>query len=320
MAPRKGSTARTPAGRLHSDSVAAKPPEPIQQLSQLVEREGGVVLATYREPLGAHWLLLAMLPLERVRATPYQRELSESHVKHLVEAMPKVERFLDPVIAVPGPEGGFWTPNGLHRLEAMKRLGARSITALVLPEQALATKILALNTERAHNVKDRSLEAVRMERALAEAGDERREDEFEEVFEEPAWLTLGLCYEARPRFAGTAYAPVVRRCEAFFAASLGQAIEARRERARLLLELDDAISVVVDALRQRGLQSPFLRGFLVARANPLRGSGRARTTAPVPFAPTVRKMIERVKAIDPARVRPQEIAALGGGGGLEPEP
>jgi ParB-like chromosome segregation protein Spo0J len=80
----------------------------------------------------------------------------------------KTGRFLDPVITVVAPGGGFWTPNGRHRLEAMRRLGAKSITALVVPEREVAWQILALNTEKAHNLKERSLEVIRIYRGLVD--------------------------------------------------------------------------------------------------------------------------------------------------------
>jgi ParB family chromosome partitioning protein len=37
----------------------------------------------------------------------------------------------------------------------MRRLGARSIAALVVPNREVAWQILALNTEKAHNLKER---------------------------------------------------------------------------------------------------------------------------------------------------------------------
>jgi len=133
-----------------------------------VEKEGGLALSGFRDPLGGHPLLFAILPIERVQPTPYQRDLSEAHHKRLAGVIDKTGRFLDPVIAVPAPDNGFWTPNGLHRLEAMRRLGARSITALVIPDREIARQILALNTEKAHNLKERSLEVIRIYKGLLE--------------------------------------------------------------------------------------------------------------------------------------------------------
>jgi ParB family chromosome partitioning protein len=107
-------------------------------LREEIERDGGSVLAVFRDPLGGLWQIFAALPLDRVEPTPFQRDLSEAHAKRLTNVIDGLGRFLDPIIAVRKKDGGFWTPNGHHRLSAMRRLGARSIVALVLPEAEVA--------------------------------------------------------------------------------------------------------------------------------------------------------------------------------------
>src|SRR4051812_35407322 len=99
MPPRKKKVAPASVG-LSADEVAAiNPPGEVQDLAERVNRDGGQVLTQYREPLGGRWLMLVALPIEKIFATPYQRELSETHVKRLVDVIPKVGRFLDPIIA-----------------------------------------------------------------------------------------------------------------------------------------------------------------------------------------------------------------------------
>ena len=137
--------------------AAATPPAAVQTLARTIEDDGGSVLATYRDPLGSHWQLLAALPIDRVEPTPFQRDLSETHVERVANAIDKLDRYLDPVIAVPAGDGKYWSPNGYHRLGAMKELGARSIVALVVPEPEVAHRLLLLNTEKAHNLRERAL-------------------------------------------------------------------------------------------------------------------------------------------------------------------
>ncbi|MGH7676608.1 MAG: ParB N-terminal domain-containing protein, partial [Gemmatimonadales bacterium] len=201
--PRKKRAKAVPAprGLTAKQLSGASPPAAVERLAEAIASDGGTVLATYRDPLGEHWQLLAGLPLERVEPTPYQRDLSESHVKRLTDAIQRLDRFLDPVIAVRTEDGTYWSPNGAHRLAALRALGARAIVALVVPDSAVAHRILALNTEKAHNVRERALEVSRLEHGLAEL-DDRPEREFETEFEEPALLTLGLCYQQNGRFAG----------------------------------------------------------------------------------------------------------------------
>ena len=101
--------------------------------AQIVE-DGGAVLATYREPFGGTPALLAALPIDRVEPTPYQRDPSEPHVKRLMNVIETLGRFLDPIIAI-RHDDGYWTPNGNHRLQAMRKLGAKSIIALLVPDR-----------------------------------------------------------------------------------------------------------------------------------------------------------------------------------------
>ncbi len=283
------------------------PPAKIEALSRGIEDDGGAVLATYRDPLGGSWQLLASLPVERVAPTPFQRDLSESHTARLADVINRLDRFLDPIIAVRNPEGGYWTPNGHHRLAAMRSLGARAIVALVVPEPEVAYRILALNTEKAHNVREKALEVIRMARSLAEL-DPRPEKEFALEFEEPTLLTLGLCYEKRGRFSGGAYAPMLRRVEAFIGSKLPAALATREERAAALIELDDAVIAAVDALKERGFVSPYLKAFVVARINPLRFQRGAAST----FEETVPKMLAAAKKFDASKVKADQLAAASG--------
>ena len=130
--------------------------------------------------------MLSIVPIDSVEPTPFQRDLSEAHHKKLAAVIEKTGIFLDPVISVPAPERGFWTPNGRHRLEAMRRLGAKAITTLIAPNRELAWQILALNTEKAHNLKERSLDVARIYRGLIEEDDSRKEMDFAFYLEEAA--------------------------------------------------------------------------------------------------------------------------------------
>ncbi len=297
-----------------------RPPE-VVELEEAIVRDGGVALSAYRDPFGGRWIVLAALPLERVQATPYQRELSAPHADRLAEVIPKVGRFLDPIIAV--REGdGFWTPNGMHRLEAMRRLGARAVTALVVPEHEVAFRILALNTEKAHNLKDKALETIRMARGLAELvdGGERPERDFAFEFEEPAYLTLGVCYEQRPRFSGGAYLPILKRCDEFLDEPIGEALEVRSDRAEQLLAVDDEVAGIVERLKAAGLKSAYLKPFVVARLNPLRFARAAKPGQKAPradFDGTLDKMLAAATKFDASKVRTQDLAAMGGAPAME---
>ena len=304
---KKKKAAAASRGLAVPEMTAAAPPAEIARLEQAIEADGGAALARFRDPVGGHWQILAALPLDRVEPTPYQRDLSDSHVKRLADAIDKLDRFLDPVIAVRTDDGKYWTPNGYHRLGALRTLGAQALTALVVPEPAVAHRILALNTEKAHNVREKALEVIRLEHGLAEL-DDRAEREFATEFEDPALLTLGLCYQQNGRFSGGVYYPVLKRIDAFLDEKLSRALEIRRDRARAVLELDAAVGEAVAELKSRGFQSPFLRAFVVARINPLRFKRGARAE----FDDTIEKMTAGARKFDAAKVKPGQVATAGG--------
>jgi len=268
-AAKRGRKSVSPRGLTASEVAEGTPPAEIDALIQTVRECGGGVVGAYRDPVGGHWHLVASLPMDRIEPTPFQRDLSDTHVKRLGDVVGRMGRFLDPIIAVSTEEGAFWTPNGNHRLAAMRKLGARSILAVVVPEHSVAYQILAMNTEKAHNLREKSLEVMRMARTLAEL-DPRSEKDYALEFEEPDYLTLGLAYEKRGRLSGGAYHPVLRRVEAFLVSPLPEALQTRDRRAQRLIDLDDKVASAVAALKARGFTSPYLKTFVVARLNPLR--------------------------------------------------
>jgi ParB family chromosome partitioning protein len=292
-----GLTAVDTRGKLTSELSA---------LSQKVEQKGGAVLGSYSEPFGSKGILLVALPIGSVEPTPYQREVSERHVKRLMTVIEKVGLYLDPIVVVPS-DGGYWTPNGNHRLQALKMLGAKSIIGLLVPDPEIAFKILALNTEKAHNLREKSLETIRMARAMA-ARSHEKESKFAFEFEEAPFLTLGTCYEKRPRLSGGAYQPVLRRVDDFLDVPLDAALAERERRAARLLELDDAVGEVVAKLKARGLTSPYLKAFVVARINPTRFS----KASSFDFDEVLGKMISSAKKFNVAKVKQEDVARAGG--------
>ncbi len=283
-------------------------PAAIDKLTSLIERDGGQVAGAYRDPLGGLWQILAVLPIDKVEPTPFQRDVSEAHAKRLSERIGELGRFLDPIIVIRRDDGVYWTPNGNHRLHAMRSLGARSVTVLVVPEPEIAYRILALNTEKAHNLREKALEVIRMARDLATVDDTASERDYASMFEEPALLTLGICYERNGRYAGGVYRPVLVRTESFLASRLARAIATREERADKLMALDEAVAAAVTALKARGFDSPYLKNFVVARINPLRFQRGARAD----FDETVDKMIGAAKRFDASKIKADQVARSGG--------
>ncbi len=281
-------------------------PEELRSLADDVQHDGGVVLGSYRDPFGGMCVLIVALPIDKVEPTPYQRDVSEPHVKRLMTVIEKVGRFLDPVVVM-RQDGGYWTPNGNHRLQAMRKLGAKSIIGLLIPEPEVAFKILALNTEKAHNVKEKSLETIRMARALAGQGSGKERD-YAFEFEQAPYLTLGAAYEQRRSLSGGAYQPVLRRIDDFLDEPMAKALKERERRSAKVLKLDDAIGRVVDQLKARGLTSPYLKPFVVARVNPIRFS----KSTEFDFDDVMDRMIASAAKFKVEKIKQEDVAKIGG--------
>ena len=283
----------------------------LESLARQVEKDGGAVIGRYMDPFGGLPLLFAALPIDKVEPTPYQRDPSDAHVKRLMGVIEKIGRFLDPIVAV-REDGQYFTPNGNHRLQALKRLGVKSVMALVVPDAEVAFKILALNTEKAHNLREKSLETIRMARALAKASD-RKESTYGFEFEQPSFLTLGVAYEERPRLSGGAYSSILRRVDEFLDEPVAKALKERERRGKKILKLDDAVSAAVEKLKAKGLTSPYLKPFVVSRVNFTRFS---KATS-FDYDETLDKIIASAQKFNVERVKQEDVAKAGGGAPAE---
>src|SRR5687767_3751098 len=279
-----------------------------REVAERIDTVGGHLLGAYSDPLGKQPVLVAILPIDSIEPTPFQRDLSQAHHRKLADVLDRTGIFLDPVIAVTAPEKGFWTPKGMHRLHAMRRLGARAITALVVPKREIAWQILALNTEKAHNLREKSLEVIRIYRGLIDEDAKRPESQFGYYLEEASLVTMGICYERNGKFAGGAYNPVVRRLERFSEDALSSALKSHEKHAALLMDLDERVAAVIAKLKARGFVSPYLRAFVVARINPLRWL----QGEPPPLEDVLKTMRERAGKFNTEKVKQEDLATAGG--------
>ena len=310
LAPRKEARGLTAA-----DILLGLDQPDIAPLAALVKEAGGAPIGAYREPLSGRSLLIASLPLAAVQPTPFQRDLSPTHARRLADRIDETGVFLDPLIVVRGEDGRLWTPNGRHRLAAAKFLGLRQITALISPDESLAYRILALNTEKAHNLKDRSLEVVRMARNLAKREGQSKESKFAAQFEAAELITLGLIYEKNSRFGGGAYSPFLKKVDRLSDRSLAASMREREGLAARLQEIDTIVKHIVAELQARGFKSPYLRNYIVARINPVRfhKAKKGDTKPAMPIAAALTRMAASAKKFNVNSVSTSDLALVAAG-------
>jgi ParB family chromosome partitioning protein len=311
-----GSTAR---GLDAAEVAIALDSAEIAEVVALVRSAGGAPIGAYRDPLGGRPLVLASLPLGALQPTPFQRDLSPTHAKRLALKIDETAAFLDPLIVVRGEDGRLWTPNGRHRLAAGKVLGLKQITALISADETLAYRILALNTEKAHNLRDRSLEVIRMARSLAKRHGGSKESQYTKEFEAPELLTLGIVYEKSSRFAGGAYSSFLKKVDRFSERTLAASLREREGHASRLLEIDARAKKIIEALQARGFKSPYLRNYVAARINPVRfhKTKKGETKPPMPLAQALTRMAAAAKNFKVESVSNRDLAWVAVGAGAQ---
>jgi ParB family chromosome partitioning protein len=288
-------------------------PASVRALASQVEADGGASLAVYKEPIGGHWQIFCLLPIAQVKPTPYQRDLSPTHVKRLQGVVKKLDRFVDPIVVVSPEPGLYWTPNGHHRLAVLGKLKADEVPAILVPEAEVAFQILALNTEKAHNLKEKSLEVIRMYRGLFASEPRRGEKDYVFQFEFPHFVTLGVVYEGNARFAGGAFAPLLKRVDQFLEGNFHKTLPIREARAQKVRDTDKALAGVVEALRKRGIRHPYVKNYVLARTSPLT---RKRKTVPS-FDQALDALLRSIEDFDTSSVSYSDVqrsAVVPGGG------
>jgi ParB family transcriptional regulator, chromosome partitioning protein len=186
------------------------------------------------------------------------------------------------------------------------------ITALISPDESLAFRILALNTEKAHNLKDRSLEVIRMARNLAKRHPRAKEADYAAEFDAPEFLTLGMIYEDHGRFAGSAYSPFLKKVDRFSERTLPISLRQRKDYAARILEIEHRVKHIIINLQERGFKSPYLRNYVVARINPVRfhRQKKGENKPPMPIASALTRMAAAAKKFNIGSVKPGELAIV----------
>jgi len=82
----------------------------------------------------------------------------------------------------------------------------------------------------------------------------------------------------------------------------------RERRAKTVLAIDDRVTAIVEKLKARGLTSPYLRPFVVARVNPIRFS---KATS-FDFDEVMEKMSASAGKFNIDKVKPEEVTRASG--------
>ena len=204
---------------------------------------------------------------------------------------------------------GYLTPNGGHRLTALKELGAKAVLALRGARRRRSPTRSWPSTSRRPTTSARRRWRWAGCTATWPGTSDPKETELALEFEEAALVTLGFAYEERPRLSGGAYAPILRKVDGFLDRKLSAAARRAGAAGRRGAGLRRGGDGGGGPAQGAGASTrPYLKNFVVARVNPLRFM---KGGAP-PFDELFAPMTRRAAGMDPGKVKSEDVARSGG--------
>lgn len=253
----------------------------------------------FKDPYKKQDLYLRIVPIEMLEVVKHQRKPSDSHVKHLISSIERVG-FIVPVVAVSLDEK-FMIIDGQHRFLAAQKLGIKELPVIVVPN-TLAEKMMNLNIEKELNIREKSQVslAIYREYLTSNPGIEESDPLIIDSIEQAYYVTLGISYEKADRLAGSAFEPILKKCDFFIPKKINEASKERQGRADMLIEANKYVRSIADKIKEMRKWHPFVYQQIVSASNPFKRKRKITED----YNAAIGKMIERLKEIE---LRPEQI-------------
>jgi hypothetical protein len=260
---------------------------------------------TFKDPLKRQTIALKMLPVNRLEVVGHQRKGRPAHVANLAASIERIG-FLVPLIAIEAEGGRHLVIDGQHRLQAAQEVGVRKVPVLVVPPR-VASRMMNLNIEKDLNIREKGVVALGIYRSFLERVPDMKEndEEVEDSIEKAYYVTLGLAYEGPGRLAGSAFEPLLKKCDFFMRRTLDDAFVVREQRAARLLDTNKLVKEVIDRAKEMGAFHQYFQYQLISHIDPFKRK-RGRQNFDEMFDKAVAKLEKLIE--DPARIH-----RLGGG-------
>ena len=260
---------------------------------------------TFKDPLKRQTIVFKTLPVDRLEVVGHQRKARPAHVANLVASMERIG-FVVPLVAVEAEDGRHLVIDGQHRLQAAREVGIRKVPVLVVPSR-VAPRMMSLNVEKDLNIREKGVVALGIYRSFLERSPDLKEndEEVEGSLEKAYYVTLGLAYEGPGRLAGSAFEPLLKKCDHFMRRSLSNAFEVRQERAARVLDTNKLVKEVLDRAKEMGAFHQYFQYQLISHIDPFKRK-RGRQNFDEMFDKATAKLESLIE--DPSRIR-----RLGGG-------
>jgi len=263
----------------------------------MVERsaqQGTDAELAFKEPAKRRDLRFAVVPIGKLDVVSHQRKPSDPHVKRVVASVERVG-FLTPLVVVERSDGtGFSIIDGQHRFLAAQELGLRRVPVVIVPRD-LERRMLTLNVEKEPNIRERSGVALSIYREMVESKPKMNEDDPEvaDAVWHAHYVTLGLAYAESGRLTGSAFEPILKKCDGFMDEPLGACLPVREDRAAKVVEAHRLVRSVADQLKESGAWHEFVGAQIISYANPLKRARKQHS-----FDDTFDKMLGKLRELD----------------------
>jgi ParB family chromosome partitioning protein len=264
---------------------------------------------SFDDPLQQRRLSLRLVPNEQLEVIEHQRKARPAHVESLVSSMQRIG-FIVPVVAVEQQQDGetrYVVIDGQHRLEAARSLGVEQLPVIVVPAE-LAPRMMSLNVEKDLNIRERASVALGIYRTLMEAGPGLNESDAEvaDSIERAYYVTLGIAYDKGSRLSGSAFEPLLKKCDTFLDAPLEECFAIREKRAGAVLEANELIKQVVEEAKNLDVWHQYFQYQLISYVDPYK-----RKRGPVDFDDFFGKVIAQLTELAEAPERIYKVVRPG---------
>lgn len=258
---------------------------------------------TFKDPHKRQSLVLKSLPIDRLEVIEHQRKARPAHVEHLVSSIERIG-FIVPLVAVETNgkgQGRYLVIDGQHRLKAAREVGIKSLPVLVVPSR-MASRMMNLNVEKDLNIREKAVVSLGIYRSFLDARPDLKENdpEVDDSIERAYYVTLGLAYEENGRLAGSAFEPLLKKCDYFLRRTIENAYPVREERAGRVIEAASLVKDVIAAAKEMGAFHQYFQYQLISSIDPFKRK-RGRQNFDELFDKAIAKL-EKLKD-EPDRIR-----------------
>jgi ParB-like chromosome segregation protein Spo0J len=262
---------------------------------------------TFKDPHAGHTITLKTVSTDSLEVIEHQRKARPAHVENLIASMERIG-FVVPVVAVEAEVDigeRYLVIDGQHRLQAAQALSITEVPVLVVP-RGLAQRMMNLNVEKDLNIREKASVSLGIYRTFLDTDPDLKEAEPEitESIERAYYVTLGIAYEEGSRLAGSAFEPLLKKCDVFLDEPVAKASEIREQRARSVLEANTLVKEVTDQAKEMGVWHQYFQYQLISYIDPYK-----RKRGPVDFDDLFGKAISKLEQL---RDEPDRIGKVAG--------